>query len=594
MTVTSPSTNLAPNSGFETDPLVDYFTYGKGTFTWANDAAHTGSRSTKIVSIQPTGSYARWMGKTDKTSGQAGSEYSASVWMKSISVVQYGKLVINFWDASLNYLGGTESSGSIRGTTDWTQLAVQGIAPSKTAFVRVEFRLYGPGTLWVDDVNLGLKTATSTPAPTPALTPASTPASTPTPTPTPAFSPLFNLAPNPGFENDPAVDYFSHGNGAFTWATDAAHTGTRSSKIVSSQPVGSYVRWLSKTDKISGKAGNEYDASVWMKTNSVTQYGKLVINFWDASLGYLGGRESAGSIRGTTNWTQLKVQGIAPSKTAYVRVEFRLYGPGTLWVDDVNLGLKTAASTLTATSTPTPTPTQEPTPNPTLKPSGSYTLFWSDEFNGNTLSSDWRVYGGNQSGATSDTLFHSNMVKVSNGQLHLGIAMNPSNGRKYIGGGVDNLNSVTGKLTQGRWEIRAKMPQGFGADGYIGLYKSDGKWPPEIVIAENIGKRPIIAYLIQVYSNTLNKPAYDVTQVTGTTWNTGFHVYTFEWDNSTLKWYVDGNLKKTSKQLYPTVPMKFGMGAWSGICGSDWPDCASSKILPAYLDIDYVRIYRKN
>ncbi|MBZ0176152.1 MAG: hypothetical protein OIN84_05305, partial [Candidatus Methanoperedens sp.] len=52
MTVTSPSTNLAPNSGFETDPLVDYFTYGKGTFTWANDAAHTGSRSTKIVSIQ--------------------------------------------------------------------------------------------------------------------------------------------------------------------------------------------------------------------------------------------------------------------------------------------------------------------------------------------------------------------------------------------------------------------------------------------------------------------------------------------------------------------------------------------------------------
>ena len=68
-----------------------------------------------------------------------------------------------------------------------------------------------------------------------------------------------------------------------------------------------------------------------------------------------------------------------------------------------------------------------------------YTLIWSDEFNGNTLSSDWRVYGDNQGGATSDTLFHSSMVTVSNGQLHLGICDESMYGRKYIGGGVDNL-----------------------------------------------------------------------------------------------------------------------------------------------------------
>ena len=179
-TITIPPSNLAPNPGFETDPAVDYFTHGNGTFTWTTDAAHNGSSSTKIVSTQPTGSYARWMGKTDKTSGEVGNDYSASVWMKSISVVQYGKLVINFWDASLNYLGGNESDGYINGTTDWTQLSVQDIAPSNTAFVRVEFRLYGPGTLWVDDVDLSLKTAASTPTPIP--------------------GPTSNLAPNSGFE----------------------------------------------------------------------------------------------------------------------------------------------------------------------------------------------------------------------------------------------------------------------------------------------------------------------------------------------------------------------------------------------------------
>ncbi|NJD51861.1 MAG: glycoside hydrolase family 16 protein [Candidatus Methanoperedens sp.] len=225
-----------------------------------------------------------------------------------------------------------------------------------------------------------------------------------------------------------------------------------------------------------------------------------------------------------------------------------------------------------------------------------YTLVWSDEFNSNFLSSDWMVYEGNQSGAASDTLFHSSMVKVSNGQLHLGIAMNPSSGRKYIGGGVDNINSVVDKMEQGRWEIRAKMPPGFGTDGYFGLYGSAGEWPPEIVIAETIGKRPTKSYLIQVYENVSNIPIYDVTEViqSNPDWTQGFNVYAFEWDGDQLKWYINGKLKKTSQQRYTTIKMKFSAGAWSGICGSDWPDCASSNVLPAYMDIDYVRIYSKN
>jgi len=31
---------------------------------------------------------------------------------------------------------------------------VQGVAPAGTAFIRVEFRLWGSGTLWADDVTL--------------------------------------------------------------------------------------------------------------------------------------------------------------------------------------------------------------------------------------------------------------------------------------------------------------------------------------------------------------------------------------------------------------------------------------------------------
>jgi len=97
-----------------------------------------------------------------------------------------------------------------------------------------------------------------------------------------------NLAPDPGFEIDPTIDYYTHGTGVYVWALDAPHTGNRSLKIVSSQPEGSLARWLSKNDRIKATAGNEYIASVWMKGSNIKQYGLLAMNFLDANLNYLG------------------------------------------------------------------------------------------------------------------------------------------------------------------------------------------------------------------------------------------------------------------------------------------------------------------
>jgi hypothetical protein len=154
--------------------------------------------------------------------------------------------------------------------------------------------------------------------------------------PPPPPPPSGNLAPNPGFESDPYVDYFTHGSGTFTWATDAFHAGSRSVKIVTSQPTGSLARWLSKTTRIAATPGTLYKASVWLKTSGVTQNARLTINFWNSSSTHLGSF-SSGSVTGTTNWTPVSVQATAPANTAFIRLEFRLYGPGTLWADDVVL-----------------------------------------------------------------------------------------------------------------------------------------------------------------------------------------------------------------------------------------------------------------
>ncbi|MBV8880182.1 MAG: hypothetical protein JO332_09480, partial [Planctomycetaceae bacterium] len=148
-----PSGNLARNPSFESDPNVDYFPYGSGTFSWATDAAHGGTHSVKTVSVQPAGTLTRWLSKTTSLSAQPGASYTASAWFKSMNATDHGVITINFWNSASQVLSGVDG-GTISGSTDWKQLSVSGTAPAGTAFIRVEFRLWGSGTLWTDDVVL--------------------------------------------------------------------------------------------------------------------------------------------------------------------------------------------------------------------------------------------------------------------------------------------------------------------------------------------------------------------------------------------------------------------------------------------------------
>jgi hypothetical protein len=148
-----PSGNLAKNPSFESDPNTDYFPYGSATFSWATDAAHSGTHSVKIVSVQPAGTLTRWLSNTTSIGATAASSYTATAWFKTVNATDHGVITINFWNSSSQVLGGMDG-GTINGSTDWKQLSVTGTAPAGTAFIRVEFRLWGGGTLWADDVSL--------------------------------------------------------------------------------------------------------------------------------------------------------------------------------------------------------------------------------------------------------------------------------------------------------------------------------------------------------------------------------------------------------------------------------------------------------
>jgi hypothetical protein len=149
-----------------------------------------------------------------------------------------------------------------------------------------------------------------------------------------------NLVIDSDIELDPSAYFSSDGPGTFTWATDQSHSPTHALKLVSSQPSGSTARWLTRTDTIPVTAGASYDAAAWLKTEGVDHGdAHVTVTYWDAAGAYIAGSaaDSAQQLTGSQDWTRIGVTSTAPAGAAFARVEFRLTGPGTLWIDDISV-----------------------------------------------------------------------------------------------------------------------------------------------------------------------------------------------------------------------------------------------------------------
>ena len=147
-------------------------------------------------------------------------------------------------------------------------------------------------------------------------------------------------APNANFEDSPNASYATNGAGAFTWATDAAHSGVHALKVSSDQGSDGMVRWLTRTNAISIEPSERYALVVWFKTKDVNHgYAGLNVTYFDSLGRYVGlSDESPDHVVGTSDWHPVALVTRAPLTAAFMRVEFRLHGPGTLWIDDLYLG----------------------------------------------------------------------------------------------------------------------------------------------------------------------------------------------------------------------------------------------------------------
>lgn len=242
----------------------------------------------------------------------------------------------------------------------------------------------------------------------------------------------------------------------------------------------------------------------------------------------------------------------------------------------------------------------------------NYQLVWSDEFDYSGLpdSTKWSFDTQGNSwgwGNNEDQFYTANDIdnaEVRDGLLYINALKEELNGKKYSSARLRTAQK--GDWRYGRFEIRAKLPEGRGLWPAIWFLPSDweyGEWPKsgEIDLMENVGYMPD-TILSTVHTNAFNhlKGTQKGDSITVPTCYSDFHVYRLDWDERQMAMFVDDQQVFTfekrgsssdewpfDKRFHLLLNVAVG-GNWGGSKGID------DRIFPQSMVVDYVRVYQKD
>jgi beta-glucanase (GH16 family) len=240
-------------------------------------------------------------------------------------------------------------------------------------------------------------------------------------------------------------------------------------------------------------------------------------------------------------------------------------------------------------------------------------LVWADEFEytGSPDSTKWSYDLGtgcpdNCHWGNSELQYYTNdlkNVRVENGKLIIEARQDSMGGMRYTSARM--VSKTKGDWTYGRIEAKAKLPRGRGTWPAIWMLPTDwkyGGWPQsgEIDIMEHVGHNPgwIHANIhTQSYNHvkgTQREGKINIPDAVDT-----FHVYTIEWSEGKVDFFVDDRLyhtiKHDSSDTYAEWPIdqRFHLilniavgGGWGGQKGID------DSIWPQRMEVQYVRVYQ--
>lgn len=223
-----------------------------------------------------------------------------------------------------------------------------------------------------------------------------------------------------------------------------------------------------------------------------------------------------------------------------------------------------------------------------------------DEFSvdGAPDSSKWGYDLGNNNGwGNNEAQYYTNRTQnavVSNGTLKINLIKEAYQGYNYTSARL--LSKGKYSMKYGKVEIRAKIPSGGGtwpALWMLGDNIDSVGWPAcgEIDIMEHVGNQ-----LNRIFG-TLHYPGRSGGNADGASVmipnaTTEFHIYSMEWNASTIKIYVDNQLFFTYNNN-PNSPFNQNFFFIMNVAmGGNFGGTIDPNVTNATMEVDYIRVYQ--
>ena len=273
------------------------------------------------------------------------------------------------------------------------------------------------------------------------------------------------------------------------------------------------------------------------------------------------------------------------------------------------LGLGCGTSTPSEPVDPGPGPTDPTEPTD----SATWTLVWSDEFDGASLDlTKWTPQLGDGCdlgicgwGNNELQWYQAENAVVADGLLTITAREESAGGKQYTSARLRTYRK--GDWTYARVEARARLPVGQGLWPAIWMLPTDdvyGGWAAsgEIDIMELVGDEPATVHGTLHYGGTWpnNRSSGDSFTLSSGTFADDFHTFAIEWEEGVIRWFVDGELYQTQRQWstdvapYPApFDERFHLLVNVAV-GGNWPgNPDASTTFPKTLEIDWIRVYQR-
>jgi beta-glucanase (GH16 family) len=246
---------------------------------------------------------------------------------------------------------------------------------------------------------------------------------------------------------------------------------------------------------------------------------------------------------------------------------------------------------------------------------GGPNLVWSDEFNSINTATWTHETGGHGWGNNEREYYTAgqNAFIQFDSQANSNVLVlearrdNPANYNCWYGRCeyTSSRMKTEGKRTfqYGRIEARLKLPQTQGiwpAFWMLGNDIGSVGWPAcgELDIMEHVGFEPSITHGAMHGPNYSGNTPFAGTYFLSEQVNANYHVYAIEWNSTSVRWFVDGNLfytvTKSQVQSYGNWVFDHPFFLILNVAvGGNWPGSPNaSSVFPQRMYVDYIRVYQ--